>query len=95
MQLFRSEEDVREWSLMTENPVGLLIPPEQLWQLARRWYDDRLERDYLEPARTRYTAAAWDPAATAGSLLSVEHAIALAIGEPGTDSSDEGSNKIE
>ena len=57
--------------------------------------DDRLERDYLAPARRRYTAAAWDPAATAGSLLSIEHAIALAIGEPGSDSSGEGSNKSE
>ena len=46
MQLFRSEEDVREWSRLTDHAVGLCMPPEQLWQLARRWYDDRLERDW-------------------------------------------------
>jgi predicted ATPase/DNA-binding SARP family transcriptional activator/class 3 adenylate cyclase len=44
--------------------------------------DDRIERDYIAPARAQYGAAAWERAEQAGSVLSMEQAIALAIGEP-------------
>ena len=46
MQLFRSEEDVEEWSRATGVPVGEVFSVEQLWELARRWYDDRLRPDW-------------------------------------------------
>jgi len=46
MQLFRSGEDLSEWSEATGIPIGAEFPPEQLWQLARRWYDDRFEPDW-------------------------------------------------
>ncbi|MBT8202492.1 MAG: hypothetical protein HKN74_00145 [Acidimicrobiia bacterium] len=46
MQLFRSEEDIDEWSTHTGIPVGARFPPEQLWELATRWYDDRFDLDW-------------------------------------------------
>ncbi len=46
MQLFRSEEDIVEWSRRTGRPVGLIFEPARLWELARRWYDDRLRLDW-------------------------------------------------
>ena len=46
MQLFRSEEDIAEWSAGTGVPVGARFPPEQLWALAKRWYDDRFDIDW-------------------------------------------------
>lgn len=46
MQLFRSEEDVISWSQETAIPVGAVFPPHQLWELAKRWYDDRFELNW-------------------------------------------------
>ena len=46
MQLFRSEEDVHAWSQRTGVAVGAVFEPSQLWDLARRWYDDRLRPDW-------------------------------------------------
>jgi predicted ATPase/DNA-binding SARP family transcriptional activator len=43
--------------------------------------DDRLERDYLAAARTRYGDAAWHADEQAGAGLSREAAIAYALGE--------------
>jgi predicted ATPase/DNA-binding SARP family transcriptional activator/class 3 adenylate cyclase len=43
--------------------------------------DDRLERDYLAAARTRYADVPWRDAERAGEGLSLEHAIAYALGE--------------
>ena len=43
--------------------------------------DDRLERDYLAAARTRYGAGPWSAAERTGERLSPEHAIAYALGE--------------
>jgi predicted ATPase/class 3 adenylate cyclase len=43
--------------------------------------DDRLERDYLTAARTRYGGVAWRDGQQAGEGLSREHAIAYALGE--------------
>lgn len=42
----------------------------------------RLDAVFLEPARTRYGAAAWDTAARDGATLSFEDAIAYALEEP-------------
>lgn len=46
MQLFRSEDDVEAWSAATGNAVGAVFPVSQLWELGRRWYDDRLEHQW-------------------------------------------------
>ena len=46
-----------------------------------RRIDDRLERDYLAPARTRYGDVAWRADERAGARLSREAAIAYALGE--------------
>ena len=46
MQLFRSEEDVAAWSEVTGTGVGAVFSPHQLWELAKRWYDDRFDRDW-------------------------------------------------
>jgi hypothetical protein len=46
MQLFRSEEDVKAWSQATGKEIGIVFAPAQLWALARRWYDDRLDLNW-------------------------------------------------
>jgi len=46
MQLFRSEADVQHWSTSTSIPVGSTFSVEQLWELAKRWYDDRFELEW-------------------------------------------------
>jgi hypothetical protein len=43
--------------------------------------DDRLERDYLAAARTRYGDTGWRAGEQAGAGLSREQAIAYALGE--------------
>ncbi|MGH2736000.1 MAG: hypothetical protein ACRDKZ_10495 [Actinomycetota bacterium] len=40
---FRSEEHVDEWLEQTGHERGATIPLPVLWDLAKRWYDDRLE----------------------------------------------------
>ncbi len=50
MLLFRSEEHVDRWSDTWGIPKGALLTLEQGWELARRWYGDR-----LDPARRRRT----------------------------------------
>ena len=34
------------WAAATDHRKGAVLEPETLWQLARRWYDDRLELDW-------------------------------------------------
>ena len=46
MELFRSEEDVADWAVRTGIPVGAVFSPAMLWELARRWYDDRFDLDW-------------------------------------------------
>ena len=46
MQAFRSEGEARRWSEANDRPPGALFSPEQLWQLAQVWYDDRLDLDW-------------------------------------------------
>ena len=46
MQLFRSEEEVDEWAESTGHPKGAVFSPGQLWDLARGWYDDRLDLNW-------------------------------------------------
>ncbi len=42
MLLFRSEEDIAEWSEAGGTPRGELLSVEQQWRLARAWYEHRL-----------------------------------------------------
>lgn len=46
MQLFRSEEDVDRGAARTGHAKGAVFSPEQLWELAKRWWDDRLDLDW-------------------------------------------------
>lgn len=60
MQLFRSEEDVDAWSEQTGHPRGATFTPEQLWTLAKRWWDDRLELDWCRKSvEARQASLAW------------------------------------
>jgi hypothetical protein len=52
MPLFRDEEHVRN-----AYPVpGTVFAPAQLWELAKRWYGDRLEPDWVPHTRQRNQA---------------------------------------
>lgn len=46
MQAFRSEGEARRWAEANDRPLGAVFPPEQLWKLAKVWYDDRLGLDW-------------------------------------------------
>jgi hypothetical protein len=46
MLLFRDEEHVGRWARAGDHPKGGLLTPEQLWELARRWYENRLDTDW-------------------------------------------------
>jgi hypothetical protein len=46
MLLFRDEEHVDRWAESRNQPKGGLLTPEQLWELARIWYDNRLAPDW-------------------------------------------------
>ena len=56
MLLFRSEEDVRAWCDARRRAPGAVLPAARLWELARRWYGDRLDPDW----RPRTRAASQD-----------------------------------
>lgn len=52
MRLFRDEEHVRR---AYDEPGGIFAPT-QLWELARRWYGDRLDPDWTPHSRARNQA---------------------------------------
>lgn len=56
MQLFRSEEDLDRWLAATGVEPGVRFAPAQLWQLARRWYDDRFELSWTRRTLTERQA---------------------------------------
>lgn len=69
MLLFRDEEHVDRWCGMRAQPRGGLLTVEQLWDLARIWYEQRLEpgwrRRTAEEAQAVFediglTGAFWD-----------------------------------
>ena len=49
MLFFRSEERVREWCTARASSVRPLVSIEQLWALARTWYESRLQVDSRRP----------------------------------------------
>jgi tetratricopeptide (TPR) repeat protein len=55
-----------------------------LYELNKDPVDHRLEATFIQPARRRHGAGAWDAAARDGASLSFEDAIAFALEEPRT-----------
>ncbi len=56
MLLFRSEEHVDAWLEPRDRDRGAVLTLEQGWQLASRWYADRLDRDWDRPTPDQVTA---------------------------------------
>jgi hypothetical protein len=46
MLLFRSEEHVMRWTEMRRSAFGATLTPQQGWQLAMAWFEDRLSPDW-------------------------------------------------
>ena len=46
MLLFRSEEHIQLWCKRNRVQPGAILSPEQLWELSKLWYHDRLSVDY-------------------------------------------------
>ena len=44
--LFRSEEDIDRWCAVTGEPRGETVPLQQIWQLSRLWYGNRMAADF-------------------------------------------------
>jgi hypothetical protein len=72
MVFFRSEEEVRRWSDQRGDPVQPLVTMQQLWQLAWRWYSNRLDATARRPvpaemreifADVGLDGPFWDPSA--------------------------------
>jgi hypothetical protein len=70
MLLFRSEETVGEWCNARKLPKRPLVSLDQVWVLAREWYENRLTVDSRRPgademvsifARIGLTGPFWDP----------------------------------
>ena len=70
MLLFRSEETVEQWCAVRGIPLRPMINLEQLWHLAKTWYENRMTVDSRRPgpddmveifARIGLTGPFWDP----------------------------------
>ena len=46
MLLFRSEEHVMRWAERRQIQIGATLTPQQGWQLATIWFEDRLSPDW-------------------------------------------------
>jgi hypothetical protein len=69
MLLFRSEEHVTRWTEERRAEIGATLTPQQGWQLATAWFEDRLSPEWRrktpEEARTIFdgiglTGPFWD-----------------------------------
>ena len=49
MLLFRSEEHVDRWCADRGIARGAMFTPDQMWRLARPWFERRLARDWRRP----------------------------------------------
>ena len=72
MLLFRSEESVEKWCAERNLPVNPMITLDQLWEMARAWYSNRLTEESRRPGpdeivqifgRIGLTDPFWDPKA--------------------------------
>jgi hypothetical protein len=70
MLLFRSEESVEAWCAARGLPVRPMLSLDQLWVLAREWYENRLTAESRRPGademkeiftRIGLTEPFWDP----------------------------------
>jgi len=70
MLLFRSEETVKAWCAARQLPIRPLVSLDQLWELASRWYENRLTPESRRPkpyemvqifASIGLTGPFWDP----------------------------------
>jgi hypothetical protein len=73
MLFFRSEESLRIWCAARGVPQGPAMTLEQLWNLSRVWFANRLSPDGRRPtvaevrrmfASIGLTGSFWDPEAT-------------------------------
>ena len=46
MLLFRSEVELKSWCMQRGVQRGELLSLEQTWELAKRWYSNRLDPNY-------------------------------------------------
>ena len=46
MLLFRSEEHLETWRRERDRPRGATLTVDQQWELARRWYHDRMDPEW-------------------------------------------------
>ncbi len=46
MRFFRSEEDLQKWLINNNLQGGSRLSVNQLWQLAQKWYHNRLNPNY-------------------------------------------------
>ena len=46
MLLFRSKEHASDWCEQHQMPTGEVLPYEQVWELSKLWYKDRLKPDF-------------------------------------------------
>ena len=51
IRFFRSDEHVLTWSAQSETPIGEIVAIANLWQLSRRWFDNRMSPDWRKPQR--------------------------------------------
>ncbi len=72
MLLFRSEETVAAWCRANDVPQRPILDLNQLWYLAKTWYENRLTVESRRPgpdemveifARIGLTGPFWDPKA--------------------------------
>ena len=46
MLFFRSEEALNKWLVAQKSQRGAILSIPQLWELSRRWYEDRMSPQY-------------------------------------------------
>ena len=44
--IFRSEDEVDQWRRLRGRKQGATLSLEQVWELSRLWYSDRMKRDF-------------------------------------------------
>lgn len=46
MLLFRDEQAIDTWCASTNEPHGAIVPLQQVWDLSKIWYGNRMSPDY-------------------------------------------------
>ena len=60
--IFRAEDEVEQWRRLHGRQRGAILSLEQVWELSRLWYADRMKRDFRghTPESAREIFAALD-----------------------------------